>query len=38
MTITMGQTVQKCKDILERHYGSRFKGLILYGSVAREQA
>ncbi len=38
MTITTNKTVQKCKDILANHYGPRFKGLILYGSVAREQA
>lgn len=38
ITITTSKTVQKCKDILESHYGPRFKGLILYGSVVREQA
>ncbi|NBD34611.1 MAG: hypothetical protein GVY30_01275 [Chloroflexi bacterium] len=37
MTMTSSAIVQKCKDILERHYGSQFKGLVLYGSVAREQ-
>ncbi len=35
--MTVNDTVQKCKDRLERHYGSRFEGLVLYGSVAREQ-
>ncbi|MBN1579384.1 MAG: nucleotidyltransferase domain-containing protein [Anaerolineae bacterium] len=29
---------QKCKRILEGYYGDRFQGLVLYGSVAREQA
>jgi predicted nucleotidyltransferase len=29
---------QKCKGILEGYYGHRFKGLLLYGSVARNQA
>jgi predicted nucleotidyltransferase len=29
---------QKCKRILEGHYGDRFQGLVLYGSVARERA
>ena len=29
---------QRCKAVLERHYGSRFKGLILYGSMARSRA
>lgn len=38
MAITTNKIVQKCKDILKSHYGPRFKGLILYGSVAREQA
>ena len=30
--------VQKCKEALSRHYGSRLKGVILYGSMARGQA
>jgi predicted nucleotidyltransferase len=29
---------QKCKNILVDYYGTRFKGLILYGSLARNQA
>lgn len=37
MAMTMSDTVRKCRDTLERHYGSQFKGLVLYGSVAREQ-
>ena len=32
------QVVKKCKAALESYYGSQFKGLILYGSVARNQA
>jgi predicted nucleotidyltransferase len=36
MAIT--EIIQKCKTILEGYYGSQFKGLILYGSVARDQA
>jgi uncharacterized protein len=32
------QTVRKCRIALQGHYGSRFGGLILYGSVARKQA
>ncbi|MGH9847186.1 MAG: nucleotidyltransferase family protein [Blastocatellia bacterium] len=36
MTIT--EILKRCKTILESHYGSQFKGLILYGSVARNQA
>jgi predicted nucleotidyltransferase len=31
------RTVEKCRTILENHYGRCFKGLILYGSVARRE-
>jgi predicted nucleotidyltransferase len=27
-----------CKNVLKGHYGPRLKGLVLYGSVAHEQA
>jgi len=30
--------VQKCRAVLENHYGSQFRGLVLYGSLARNQA
>jgi len=30
--------IRECRVILERHYGSQFKGLVLYGSMARDQA
>jgi predicted nucleotidyltransferase len=33
-----GGIIQRCRHILESHYGSRFRGLVLYGSVARNQA
>ena len=36
MVIT--EVVRKCQIALENHYGSQFKGLVLYGSVARDQA
>ncbi|MEA3408600.1 MAG: nucleotidyltransferase domain-containing protein [Chloroflexota bacterium] len=36
--LTEDEVLRKCKSVLERHYGSRFKGLVLYGSLAREQA
>ena len=36
--MTATETVKKCKKTLQSHYGSLFKGLILYGSVARHQA
>ena len=26
--------IKQCKKILVRHYGARFQGLVLYGSVA----
>ena len=35
---TTSDVVRKCKVALESYYGSQFKGLILYGSVARNQA
>ncbi len=34
----LSEVVEKCKAALESHYGPQFKGLILYGSVARNQA
>ena len=36
MAIT--EVVRKCQIALESHYGSRFKGLVLYGSMARDRA
>lgn len=36
--ITVDHVLRKCKKALASHYGPRFKGLILYGSVARNQA
>lgn len=30
--------LKRCKVVLESHYGLRFKGLILFGSMARNQA
>lgn len=35
MTIT--EILQKCRACLESHYGSEFGGLVLYGSMARNQ-
>lgn len=34
----MDPIIQNCKEILEKHYGDRFAGLILCGSQARGQA
>lgn len=38
MALTTTEIAQRCKNVLEGHYGPRFKGLILYGSVAHHQA
>ena len=35
--MTSREILQNCKRTLQSHYGSRFKGLILYGSVARHE-
>ena len=32
------EVVQKCRTALESHYGSQFKGLVLYGSAAGGRA
>jgi predicted nucleotidyltransferase len=32
------EILQKCKSLLEKNYESQFKGLILYGSTARNEA
>jgi predicted nucleotidyltransferase len=37
MSTTTLDITQKCKNSLVNYYGSRFKGLILYGSLARNQ-
>lgn len=36
--MAIAEIVQKCKKTLADYYGAQFKGLILYGSVARDQA
>ena len=38
MQAAITDAVQKCRTIIERHYGSQFRGLVLYGSVARDEA
>ena len=32
------EVIQQCKKILAHHYQARFQGLVLYGSLARQQA
>lgn len=34
----MNDIIKKCKIALQKHYKDRFKGLLLYGSKARNQA
>lgn len=34
----MNPIIEQCKTLLKNHYGSQFQGLILYGSVARNQS
>ena len=34
----MDEIATKCKNILAHYYQTRLKGLILYGSAARNQA
>ncbi len=38
MAMATTEIAQLCKNVLENYYGSRLKGLVLYGSVARNQA
>ncbi len=38
MSLTTTDITQRCKNVLANYYGTRFKGLILYGSMARNQA
>jgi len=38
VAVTVTALLERCKAALERHYGPRFKGLVLYGSEARNQA
>ena len=35
---TTTHIAERCRNILESHYGPQFRGLILYGSAARSQA
>jgi len=35
---TINEVLIRCKAALKSHYGIKLKGLILYGSVARNQA
>jgi len=35
--MTVAEILKRCKTVLESNYKSRFKGLILFGSMARNQ-
>lgn len=35
---TIRKVLKACKAALESYYGDQFKGLVVYGSVARNQA
>ena len=35
---SISEVVKKSKAVLEKHYGSQLKGVVLYGSVARNQS
>jgi len=37
MAVT-NEIAHRCKSVLASHYGPQFRGLVLYGSVARHQA
>lgn len=34
----MDLIAKKCRKVLETHYGEQLAGLVVYGSVARDQA
>lgn len=36
--LTISETIKRCKEVLASHYGTQFRALVLYGSVARDQA
>jgi predicted nucleotidyltransferase len=36
--LSTDEILKKCRVALQRHYGSQFQSLILYGSMARDQA
>jgi predicted nucleotidyltransferase len=38
MSAETTEIVRRCKTLLPQHYGARFGGLVLYGSMARGQA
>ncbi len=36
--VKLNPIIGKCKNVLEEHYGKKFQGLILYGSMAQKKA
>jgi len=37
MAMRIAENVGQCKAVLENYYGVKFKGLMLYGSAARDE-
>ncbi len=35
--MTDGEIIKQCAEILAAHYGLKFRGLVLYGSLARHE-
>jgi predicted nucleotidyltransferase len=35
--LSINPTLQACKQVLSDHYGDRLKGLVLFGSAARQE-
>jgi predicted nucleotidyltransferase len=35
--MSIKRITEECKDVLKAHYGDQFRGLVLYGSIARAQ-
>ena len=36
--MTIDQIIRRCKLVLQDHYGARLRGVVVYGSAARQQA
>lgn len=36
--MAISEVLRKCRAALESYYGNRLKGLVLYGSIVRDQA
>ena len=36
-TMSVNEVLERCRSVLSKHYGSRFKGMVLYGSAVHKQ-